>query len=308
MGQGQVKTWQELRDQSVAEARNNRVKAITKNQGKYLKAIETSTVTICVGPAGSGKTFMACGIAAQMLKDKRCEKIIITRPLVTCGKGVGFLPGDLDEKVAPYMRPLLEAFEEFFSPRELTKHIEDKIIEMWPLDLMRGASIKNAVVILDEAQNTEFSQLYMLLTRLGQGSRIIVTGDDTKNQTDLDHKGMNPLREVVLRFSPSCHKDISIVRLTRDDIVRHGLVRWIDERMSDPFNGEKILPETESWYRLECPSCKTKLWYEDPDDLVDQVKCYHCGAAIDLWQEDEYRPRRAAKAIEKPDPTFPEKV
>lgn len=235
--------WQDLARQSFEEHVRKRIRAKTKNQEAYLRAIEASVVTFCIGPAGTGKSFVACGMAIDMLRDKKVSRIILTRPLVTCsgrnGKGIGFLPGELDEKVGPYMRPLLDAFEEFIAPEELQSLLMKKTIEMWPMDMMRGASIKNAIIIADEAQNAEFEQLYMLLTRFGEGSKLIITGDVTRKQTDLQQKGPIPLAEIIRRLERNGgHKDIAIVRLTREDVLRHPLIVWIDERLSAPEKGK----------------------------------------------------------------------
>lgn len=218
-------SWQDIRDSVVAE---KRLKALTPNQGLYIKAIETSTVTFCSGPAGTGKSFVACGIAAQQLKDGRISKIVLTRPLITCGRSFGFLPGTVDEKVGPHMRPLLDAFEEFFPPRELERLIRDKVIEMWPLELMRGASIKNAFIICDEAQNAEYVQLHMLLTRFGERSRVVINGDT--RQTDLPTQ--SPLLLIIKRLSG--HPEIYHVKFGKEDVVRHELISWIDERLGEP--------------------------------------------------------------------------
>lgn len=282
--------WRQQRDEAVTQ--RFRLKGKTPNQEKYLDAMRRSVITICIGPAGTGKSYMACGFAAEQLRERRCERIVISRPMVTCGKGMGFLPGNKDEKVSPYMRPLLDAFEEFLSPNELVKLIEDGIIEMWPLELMRGASIKNSIIICDEAQNAEFAQLYMLLTRFGENTKLIVTGDATRKQNDL-FVGDSPLDEVVKRFEYKCHKDVTISRLTRADIVRHPLIQWVDERLSAPI--EELYPaEDDEPYELVCPLCEAQVYYDDPDDNVVQVKCCECDGFVDLWlNKTTYLPRQA---------------
>ncbi len=223
-------SWQRQREESIPEVKRERLKPLTRNQAVYFKAIESSTITLCTGPAGTGKTFIACGIAAQMLNDGHIDGLVITRPLVSCGQGYGFRKGTVFEKVSPVMRPMLDALEEFFGKKKLNVFVEDGTVELWPLDDMRGASIKRKVIICDESQNAEQGQLRMLLTRFGKDTKVIVTGDAT--QSDLPNRGVNPFMDVIERFRPSCHADVSIVELTTEDIVRHGLIRWVEERLS----------------------------------------------------------------------------
>lgn len=295
-------TWKELQDISLREKRREKLKPLTKNQGVYLEAMRQSLVTICLGCAGVGKTWMACGFAAQMLLEGKVKKIILSRPLVTCGRGTGFLPGDLDEKVAPYMRPLLEAFGDFFSTAELEKYVRTKVIEMWPLDLMRGASVKEAIIIFDEAQNAEgLHQLHMLLTRPDKGTRLIITGDNTRTQRDIHHNGLNPLEEIVRRFQTNCHKDISIVRLTREDIIRNGFIQWVDERLTAPLEEAEAGMER---IDIVCPSCQAKLFYPDKDDFIDQVECCACGAVIEPWDEQGCLNERLAEETDSPARTY----
>jgi phosphate starvation-inducible PhoH-like protein len=221
--------WRAQRDADVTS--RGRLKPLTKGHEFYMKMVETSTVTLCVGPAGTGKTYMACGLAAQMLKDRRVSRIVLTRPIVSCGRGYGFRPGDVREKIAPVMRPMLESLDDFFSPKELQRHIDGGAIDLFPLDDMRGASIRDAVIICDEAQNAEYPQLHMLLTRFGKGSRLVVNGD--LRQTDLE-RGAGSFASVIrkLKAEPA-NPDIAFVTLTRADIVRHPLIQFIDERLSD---------------------------------------------------------------------------
>lgn len=277
-------SWQQLRDQCLEETRRDRLRAKTPNQERYLEALEKSVITICVGPAGTGKTHLACGFAAKLLREGKVKRIVVTRPMVTCsgkqGKGMGFLPGDQKEKFSPYVRPLLDAFEFFFEPTQLKRYIDDETIEMWPLDMMRGASIKGAVVICDESQNCEFEQLYMFLTRLDVNSKFIITGDNTRKQTDLRISGDSPLNDVIRRFSPDCHKDVSIVRLGREDVCRPQLVQWVDERMSDEVMEEK-------WDALSCPKCFTTMWYDSDPEFI---QCHQCATKIDLWDGEDFSP------------------
>jgi phosphate starvation-inducible PhoH-like protein len=235
--------WREDQDKAIAELaakkQRERLKPATKNQSRYFNAIETSVVTLCTGPAGTGKTYIACGLAAQMLKDKRIDKIILTRPLVTCNGrrsgGLGFLPGDVNEKVTPYMRPMLDALADFFSPQELDRLISNGSIEIWPLELMRGSNIRNAVLICDEAQNAEYEQLHMLLTRFANNTRVVVCGD--ASQTDLPYEDVNPLRLIMWRLRDLI--EVSRVQLTRDDVQRHPLIAAIDERLAKSTRQKK---------------------------------------------------------------------
>ncbi len=208
-----------------------KIKGVTANHRQYLRAIENSRITFCTGPAGTGKTYMAVGLAAKLLVDRVVNRIVITRPLVVCGgEELGFLPGELNDKVGPYMQPLLDAFEDFYSARDVARLMESKTIEMRPLALMRGSNIRDAFIICDEAQNAQYVQLHMFLTRFARGSRVVVTGD--VSQTDLLHRGRNPLHDVIDRFSWNCHRDISIVQLDRSDTQRDPLTAWVDERLT----------------------------------------------------------------------------
>lgn len=279
-------TWQKERDEAalalITAKHKRQFRPKTKNQQTYLEALEQGTVVICVGPAGTGKTFMACGHAAREFKEGRIQRIVITRPNVPCGKGYGFRPGDMEQKMAPTMRPLLDAFAEFFSPSEMASLLKDKTIEVLPLDDMRGCSLPGTIIICDEAQNAEYNQLHMVLTRFGLGSKVILTGDDSKTQTDLPHTGINPLRKVIRNFLPQCNASVRIVRLGREDIVRHPLLQWIDERLTDGP------PREEEWVRAKCPACLKNFLY--PESQVDPeedgiVECCHCKKKIELLDE-----------------------
>jgi phosphate starvation-inducible PhoH-like protein len=230
--EGEWTPWQHLRDTNLDEIlaqkrQRQRLKPITPNQSIYFDAMRQSTVTICTGPAGTGKTYMSCGLAADMLRDGLVKKIVLTRPLVTCsgrhGQGVGFLKGTLLDKVCPFMRPLLDALHDFLSPAEVRKYIEDEVVEPMTLDMMRGTSLRNAFVIADEMQNAEEEQWLMLLTRLGEGTKLVASGDLT--QTDLRSGRDNGLLVAIDRLEGD--PDISVVRLTEADIVRSGIVRRI---------------------------------------------------------------------------------
>ncbi len=221
-------TWQALQDEALAKKfEPKRLKALTRNQGIYMRAVETSTVTLVTGPAGCGKSYIACGLAAQMLAEDRVDRVILSNPCVDCGPAQGFLPGDQREKVLPYMMPMLEALAEFCGPRLLEKYEKDGRLELVPLQKMRGRTFHNCFICADETQNASYEQLMMLLTRFGRNSRMVVCGD-TK-QTDLGQT--SPLIEVINRLW-NLDPDISVVQLTKDDIVRHGLISKIVEALS----------------------------------------------------------------------------
>ncbi len=279
-----VETWQQARDADVAERiapkhERPRLRGLTDNQALYLQAMGRATVTLCTGPAGSGKTYMACGVAAGMLLDNKATRIIVTRPIVSCGQGYGFRKGTLREKFGPVVRPLLDALSDFIGREALEKLIETNVVELLPLDDMRGASLPNTVIICDEAQNAELEQLRMLLTRFGSNSKVIVTGDVT--QSDLKLSCANPFLETTQRLAGN--PDISIIELGHQDVVRHGLTAWIDERMAAPPPPEVPLG---TWCYYECPKCEKVVWYnEDPSPYedVDFVKCWGCLAHARLF-------------------------
>lgn len=267
--------WTEVRDEIIQEqaVKPKRVKPLTDGQSRYFKAIETSVVTICTGPAGCGKSWLPCGLACQMLAEGRISKIVLTRPMAECDEKMGAMPGDLHEKVNDSMRPMLDALEEFTSPKELAKLIKDGQVLIVPLAKMRGRTFKNALVLLDEAQNCTYRQLRMFLTRLGQNSRMIVAGDHT--QSDLPHKGENPLLTVIRRFSSECHPSISIVRLTEADIVRHELIGWMDRRLTKS-EGERDA------VGIACPECK-KVFYAPVWAIARNriIECCHCKGSVE---------------------------
>lgn len=279
--------WRELQDQSIQEKfTSKKIKPVTPNQSVYLDAIKKSIVTLCIGNPGTGKSYIPCGYAAECLQNGRIKKVIITRPLVTCGKGFGFLPGVLDEKVSPYMRPLLDSFSDFFPANELAKLIKDKVIEMIPLELMRGMSIKNSMIICDEAQNAEFIQLHMLLTRIDKSSFVVINGDLW--QSDLAGRGA--LELVIQRFKKDCHPEISIVQLTEEDICRPQIIRWIDNRLREEQKHENLI-ELGVWRHIKCLICNKINWFNNGDESdlsqndIEAVKCFGCGK-INEMNED----------------------
>jgi phosphate starvation-inducible PhoH-like protein len=199
------------------------IRAKTEGQRKIVKLCEENDVVFALGPAGSGKTYTAVAIAARALKDKMVKKIVLVRPAVEAGEKLGFLPGDLKEKIDPYLRPLYDALEDMIHPERLKGYIENGIIEIVPLAYMRGRTLNNSFIILDEAQNATEVQLKMFLTRMGMESKIIVTGDVT--QTDLPKTQRSGLVQARKIFGNI--KGIGIVELTDADVVRHPLLKKI---------------------------------------------------------------------------------
>lgn len=199
------------------------IKAKTYGQARYLKAIKSNSIVFGIGPAGTGKTYLAVAMAAMAYKNKLVEKIILTRPAVEAGEKLGFLPGDLGAKVDPYLRPLYDALQEMFGLEGYNRLIERGVIEVAPLAYMRGRTLSNAFIILDEAQNTTHEQMKMFLTRMGEGSKIIVTGDVT--QIDLPNSRMSGLVQATKVLADI--DDIEIINLKAKDIVRHNLVQTI---------------------------------------------------------------------------------
>jgi phosphate starvation-inducible PhoH-like protein len=201
----------------------------TFNQKRYIEAIEKNVLVFGIGPAGTGKTYLAVLMAIKALKANQIKKIILTRPAVEAGEKLGFLPGDLKEKVDPYLRPLYDALYDAFGALQTTEYLEKQIIEVAPLAYMRGRTLDNAFVILDEAQNTTVNQMKLFLTRLGFGSKMIVTGDIT--QIDLPNyqsSGLIKAKEI-LNHIPS----VDLVHFDRMDVVRHPLVQTIIERFEN---------------------------------------------------------------------------
>jgi phosphate starvation-inducible PhoH-like protein len=195
----------------------------TKGQLKYIKTMLANDLTFCIGPAGTGKTYLAVAIAVSMLKKKQIRRIVLARPAVEAGEKLGFLPGDLQAKVNPYLRPLFDALEDMMDFTQMKKFMELDIIEIIPLAFMRGRTLNEAVIICDEAQNTSALQMLMVLTRLGHGSKMIITGDITQIDLERGQKsGMVEAIETLRRI-----KGIGYTELNRLDIVRHRLVQKI---------------------------------------------------------------------------------
>ena len=204
----------------------NRPAVVPRNrtQLKYLKSMYDNEVVFGIGPAGTGKTYLAMASAINSLKEKEVGRIVLTRPAVEAGEALGFLPGDLTEKILPYLRPLYDALFDMIDPDTVNQMIEKGQIEIAPLAYMRGRTINNAVIILDEAQNTTSEQMLMFLTRLGEGSRCVVTGDPS--QSDLKKGVSSGLREAINILSQEV-EGVDFIRFERSDVVRHRVVASI---------------------------------------------------------------------------------
>jgi phosphate starvation-inducible PhoH-like protein len=199
------------------------LRARTDGQGRYVQALRAHDVVLCVGPAGTGKTYLAVGWAVGLLRSGQVKKIVLVRPAVEAGERLGFLPGDLVAKINPYLRPLFDALNEIMDHDTVKKYMESEIIEILPLAYMRGRTLSNACIILDEGQNATIAQMKMFLTRMGLNSKIVVTGDLT--QTDLPRTARSGLADAVHRLRNV--EGLAIVYLDQSDIVRNPLVTRI---------------------------------------------------------------------------------
>lgn len=212
-----------------------RVRPRTEGQGRYIQALREHDIVLCVGPAGTGKTYLAVATAVNALLQGRIRKIVLVRPAVEAGEKLGFLPGDMVAKVNPYLRPLFDALHDMLEFDQIKRYMEADLIEIVPLAYMRGRTLNEAAIILDEGQNTTVPQMKMFLTRMGHGSKIIVTGDIT--QVDLPAHTRNGLSDAAGRLAKI--EGVAVVRLGQNDIVRHPLVQQIvdayqDDRSSRP--------------------------------------------------------------------------
>lgn len=239
------------------------IMARTENQQKLVKAFDTNDMIFAIGPAGSGKTYTAIALAVRALKNREVKKIILCRPAVEAGEKLGFLPGDMKEKIDPYLQPLYDALEDMIPPAKLKDYMENKIIQIAPLAFMRGRTLNDAVIILDEAQNTTTAQIKMFLTRLGINAKMIITGDIT--QIDLPYNVTSGLVQAIQVLRNV--KGLAKVEFEKNDIVRHKLVSRIvdayekhqeeraDQRREMKNDDKKINPSPDS---AETPALEKK--------------------------------------------------
>lgn len=209
--------------EKVGESSSRYVRPRTDGQARYVRAMRENDLTICIGPAGSGKTWLAVGMAVSLLRQTVVKKLVLVRPAVEAGERLGYLPGDLVAKINPYLRPLFDALNDMMEPEQVKRYMENDIIEIVPLAFMRGRTLNQAAIILDEGQNATIAQMKMFLTRMGTGSKIIVTGDVT--QVDLPRQMRSGLIDAVQRLRDV--ERIAIVHLGEADIVRNPLVQTI---------------------------------------------------------------------------------
>jgi len=231
-----------LNDRIVTSEKKPGVTAKTVGQKNYLNAIRQHDVTFGIGPAGTGKTYLAVAMALAALREGSVSRIILTRPAVEAGEALGFLPGDLYEKIMPYLRPLHDALHDMMPAEEVQKHTERGVIEIAPLAYMRGRTLNHAFIILDEAQNSTMEQMFMFLTRLGAHSKAVITGDET--QIDLPpqkHSGLLEAHRVLRRT-----EGIAIIEFTKRDIVRHPLVQRIIAAYEEHRGRDRNRQEQES--------------------------------------------------------------
>ncbi|MGQ9871247.1 PhoH family protein [Leptodesmis sp.] len=215
---------QDLQKDVLARTRRGEeIRAKTFRQRQYVQAVRTQDLTFCIGPAGTGKTFLAAVLGVQALLANQFERLILTRPAVEAGEKLGFLPGDLQQKVNPYLRPLYDALFEFIDPEKIPNLMERGVIEVAPIAYMRGRTLNNAFIILDEAQNTTPAQMKMILTRLGFQSRMVVTGDLTQTDLPANQASGLAVAEKILQSV----EGIAFCHLTKADVVRHPLVQRI---------------------------------------------------------------------------------
>ncbi len=219
LGEDDARTLSDVLSEAIVQSRGRTVRPKTQGQKQYVQAIDENTIVFGIGPAGTGKTYLAVAKAVQALQRKEVERIILTRPAVEAGERLGYLPGSLTDKIDPYLRPLFDALNEMMDPELVPKLMASNTIEVAPLAYMRGRTLNNAFVVRDEAQNTTPEQMKMFLTRLGFGSKMVVTGDITQVDLPTGSSGLQLVTRVLDGMD-----DIHFSRLTSDDVVRHTLV------------------------------------------------------------------------------------
>ena len=235
LNMGESSSHAELGKKILARSKEGRyLRPRTIRQKEYVESIENFDLTFAIGPAGTGKTFLATVCAARLLNEKKIEKIILTRPAVEAGENLGFLPGDLQQKVDPYLRPLFDSLHSIFGFDRTNSLIDKGIIEVAPLAFMRGRTLDNSLVILDEAQNTTTHQMKMFLTRMGISAKFVITGDET--QVDLPPKQPSGLLECLKALKGI--KGISIIKLDERDVIRHELVKKIIKAYKDKIENK----------------------------------------------------------------------
>ena len=212
-----------------------RISPRTAGQARYVQSIREHDITFAVGPAGTGKTYLAVAVAVEALKHHQIKKIVLVRPAVEAGESLGFLPGDLHAKINPYLRPLLDSLQEMIDYDQMKRFMEQDVIEVVPLAYMRGRTLNEAFIILDEAQNTTVSQMKMFLTRMGLGSKIVISGDTT--QVDLPRASASGLIDALARLQGI--EGINVVQLNKSDIVRHKLVQEIVKAYEEEGRGQR---------------------------------------------------------------------
>jgi phosphate starvation-inducible PhoH-like protein len=214
---------------NILSRRGKNIRPKTLNQKRYVDAIDKNTITFGIGPAGTGKTYLAVAKAVQSLLAKEVNRIILTRPAVEAGERLGFLPGTLFEKIDPYLRPLFDALHDMLDPEKVAAHLERNVIEVAPLAFMRGRTLNDSFVILDEAQNTTPEQMKMFLTRLGFGSKMVITGDITQVDLPRDQQsGLIVVADILKEVD-----GVEFIRFGGEDVVRHRLVQRIVEAYDD---------------------------------------------------------------------------
>jgi phosphate starvation-inducible PhoH-like protein len=237
LGQEPAESPAEVLSLNIVSNRGRTIRPKTANQKRYVDAIEDNTITFGIGPAGTGKTYLAMAKAVAALQAKKVNRIVLTRPAVEAGESLGFLPGTLSEKIDPYLRPLFDALHDMIDVDSIPRLIQTGVIEVAPLAYMRGRTLNDSFIILDEAQNTTPEQMKMFLTRLGFGSKMVVTGDVT--QVDLPNGAKSGLR--VISDILQGIDDIAFLELTAEDVVRHRLIGDI-VKAYEKFDAAKAAP------------------------------------------------------------------